>query len=303
LNLFSLPVNQLDFQTTSEIGPAVYPAAEVNENMQQLPDTPSLSKPESSRINGAHSHGPSSEQGKLNSANARLKHGAYSKRILMDGESAEGYELFKSTFINLFLPIDAFEAECVESMVTARWRIRRLEATEASNLNIALDSNKEKVAEKFEAIDALHERAIAVSDQMSSIDANTRVQERLHRIYDRNFKLLSNYRKQSGRKVPSPLSGDPVIQTTSSAPQPPIGDAPESTTAVLTDDPTENTASVQVAASLVSKVAMFLVIFVLSFLTPAPSSAKSRNSAGQPASFDSCRPAYVSFLGPKGSIK
>jgi hypothetical protein len=172
--------------------------------MHQPPDATTLSKAESSRINGAQSHGPSSDQGKLNSANARLKHGAYSKRILMDGESPEGYELFKSDFMNLFLPIDTFETECVESMVTSRWRIRRLESTEASNLNIALDTNKEKVAEAFDALDVVHERAIAVQDQMSAIDANTRVQERLHRIYDRSFKLLANYRKKSGRKIPAP---------------------------------------------------------------------------------------------------
>jgi hypothetical protein len=252
--------------------------------MHQPPDTHNLSKAESSRINGAQSHGPSSEQGKLNSANARLRHGAYSKRILMDGESPEGYELFKSNFITLFLPIDTFETECVESMVTARWRIRRLESTEASNLNIALDTNKEKVAEAFDALDVVHERAIAVQDQMSAIDANTRVQERLHRIYDRNFKLLANYRKQVGRKVTAPLSGNAVIDATPSAPEPPATDTPPSATAVLTNDPTEEAGPAQLAASLVAKVAVFLVVFALSFLIPVTSSAKSFESVATSSS-------------------
>jgi hypothetical protein len=256
--------------------------------MHQLPDTPKFSKAESSRINGAQSHGPSSEQGKLNSANARLRHGAYSKRILMDGESAEGYELLKSTFMSLFLPVDAFESECVESLVTARWRIRRLESTEASNLNIALDSNREKAAEAFDALDVVHERAIAVQNQMSAIDANTCVQERLHRIYDRNFRLLANYRKQAGRKMTAPLSGDPAIDAMPSVPEPRVTDAPPPATAVLTDDPTEKP-----AASLVAKVAMFLVIFALTFLTPVTSFAKSLQSIA-PAS---------AFYAPAGSTR
>jgi hypothetical protein len=246
--------------------------------MHQPPDTPKLSKSESSRINGAQSNGPSSEQGKLNSANARLKHGAYSKRVLMDGESSEGYDCFKNSFISLFRPIDPFETECVDSLVTARWRIRRLEATEAANLNIALDSNKEKLEATFDDVSPLQERAIAVQDQMPAIDASTRVQERLHRIYDRNFKLLANYRKKSGRTTPAPLSGDPVTEVTEtplSATEPPVADPPASASANLTDDPTAKAAATHVAASLVAKVAMVLVIFALLLLTPITSSAKS----------------------------
>jgi hypothetical protein len=237
--------------------------------MHQPPDTRTLSKAESSRINGAHSNGPSSTQGKLNSANARLKHGAYSKRILMDCESEEGYDFFKSTFVNLFLPADPFEAECVESMVTARWRIRRLEATEASNLNIALAANKEKVAETFEAIDIVHERAVAVQDQMAALDANTRVQERLHRIYDRNFKLLANYRKQSGRAVPvkAPAEPDPLPTTN------------------LTDEPTAEPSTSPSHASTIAKVAMLFVIFALLCLTPLTSSSKTIQSVAPSSAF------------------
>jgi hypothetical protein len=251
--------------------------------MHQTSDTPRLSKAESSRVNGALSSGPSSEQGKLNSANARLKHGAYSKRILMDGESAEGYESFQNSFFNLFLPVDPFEAECVESMVTARWRIRRLEASEAANLNIALDGNKEKVEAAFDAVSPLQERAIAVQDQMPAIDANTRVQERLHRIYERNFKLLANSRKKSGRQIPYPVSNEPLAEpthTVSPATEPPVAPVQPSESAILTDDPTEKAAPSHVAASLATKITMFLVIFALLLLKPVSPSSKSFASAG-----------------------
>jgi hypothetical protein len=270
--------------------------------MSNQPETPKLSKADSARKNGALSHGPKTKAGLANSANARLKHGAYSKRVLMDGESFEGYELFKGSFVNLFLPIDAFEAECVESMVTARWRIRRLESAETSNLNIALDANKEKVATTFDAIDTVHERAVAVQDQMSAIDANTRVQERLHRIYDRSFKLLANYRKQAGRKIPAPLSGDPLKDITGMAPPPtvpPVADPPASGTSILTDDPTEKPNSSPSAASLTAKAAILLVIFVISFLAPVTAFSKSLPSIASPSAFY----APVGSANPESAVK
>src|ERR1700752_66630 len=188
--------------------------------MHQQHEASNLSKAESARINGARSKGPVTPQGRANSANGNLKHGAYSKRILMEGENAEGYEFFKSTFVELFRPADAFQNECVESMVTPRWRIRRVPATQASNLNIALVSCKDEIAATFDEIDSAHERAVAVQSQMAAIEANTRVQERLHRIYARNYRLLARSRKTSGRDVPDsePVNSTPEPQAPPSTP-------------------------------------------------------------------------------------
>jgi hypothetical protein len=243
----------------------------------QSPETRNLTKAESARINGALSTGPKTDAGKANSANARLKHGAYSKRVLMDGESHEGYEIFKLGFVDLFIPVDTFEAECVEAMVTARWRIRRLEAAETSNLNIALDANKEEMEAKFETVVPLQERAVAIQGQISFIEANTRVQERLYRIYERNFKLLAGYRKTAGRKMPHPLSGDPLIKVADTPPPPatPPVDSPSSSAETnLTDDPTPTTAPSQVTPHLVTKIAMFLAIFSSLLLSPVRSFSK-----------------------------
>jgi hypothetical protein len=244
------------------------------------PEDPKLSKAESSRINGAHSTGPKTDEGRANSANAKLKHGAYSKRVLMDGESSEGYDIFKSSFLGYFLPTDPFETECVDAMVTARWRIRRLEATETANLNIALESNKEKVEAAFNGASPLQERAIAVQDQMSAIDASTRVQERLYRIYDRNYKLLSNHRRKSGRHMP--VSAPETLAEVTKPPvtEPPVSEPAGPTSAILTDDPTARTAAGPALASFAAKIAMFLVIFALLVLTPATSSSQSLKQTG-----------------------
>jgi hypothetical protein len=181
----------------------------------------------------------------------------------MDGESSEGYDIFKSSFLNYFVPSDPFETECVDAMVTARWRIRRLESTETANLNIALDANKVKVEAMFDEVSPLQERAIVVQEQMSAIDASTRVQERLYRIYDRNYKLLSNHRRKSGRHLPG--SGpEKSIDVT----EPPVTGPLPAADAVLTDDPTAKPVARYSAASLAAKIAMFLAIFALLLLRP-----------------------------------
>ena len=253
----------------------------------QPPETPKLSKAESARRNGALSTGPKTELGMVNSANARLKHGAYSKRVLMDGESPEGYDAFKFAFVDLFVPVDAFETECVDAMVTTRWRIRRLEAAETSNLNITLDSNKQKLEETYDGISPLQERSIAVQGQISHIDSNTRVQERLYRIYERNFKLLASYRQKCGRKMPDSLPSDPLVNA-ANIPQPaaeiPVADPPASDAANLTDDPKTNTASSPVG-SLIAKIAMFLVVFSSLFLAPVSCFSKSTQYVAPSSAF------------------
>jgi len=205
--------------------------------MSDTESKPKISKSESARLNGAKSRGPVTAEGRLNSANGNLKHGAYSRRVLMEGESQEGYDLFRSAFCDFFQPADPFEAECVDAMVSARWRIRRLESMETTTLDHAVIENKPAIDAKFESIDPLHERGVAVHSHLASLDASSRVQERLQRIYDRNYKLLAAHRRKSARAMPSP---EPPLQTTETAEaaEPPANPGKESSAATeLTNHP------------------------------------------------------------------
>lgn len=180
--------------------------------IDQQQQSEKLNKAESARINGSKSRGAVTEQGKRNSANGNLRHGAYSKRILVEGEDPQAYEFFKNTFFQEFKPSSPFECECVESMVTARWRIRRIEAAEARLLNIALLANKPAIDREYERIDILHERAIAIESKSDSLETLSRLQERLHRIYERNHKLLVNSRRKRASPTSSPALKQPSSQ-------------------------------------------------------------------------------------------
>jgi hypothetical protein len=224
--------------------------------MTQPPDTPKLNKAESARINGAKSTGATSPEGKLRAANGNLKHGAYSSRVIMDGEDPALYNVLRSYTLDIFKPQDAVEAEIVDVLINTRWRLRRMEAAETDSLNAAVLLNQPYVKAHFESIDVAHERALAIQSDSAHIERNTRVEERLHRIYEKNLKMLTNYRRKSGRS------------TTTIATEPPI-EAP-----VLTDPPNSRPSSGTPAASIIASIALFLVIFASLWMIPAGTAAQ-----------------------------
>jgi len=226
-------------------------------------DHPQKSKPtraESARINGSKSRGAITPEGKLRAAKGNFKHGAYSTRVVMEDENVEAYQELHDLYVGLFLPQDVFENECVINMINARWRLRRIEAAETANLNVAT------------------ERALATECDAAHIESMTRVEERLHRLYQRNYKLLCNYRQRFGRSMPVPLE--------SNAP------APQPSPSNLTDPPKTPPDSLPTAARILFKVALVLIIFATLFLVPARAAA----SEGSPSSIRSAVDRFCPFV-------
>ena len=285
-------------------------------NMSQNQETPKLTKAESARINGAKSHGATTPEGKLRAANGNLKHGAWSSRVLMEGENYENYQRLLDYFLELFDPMDTFEAECVVTMANTRWRIRRLERAETDALNAAVLLNRDSVQARFEAVDTRTERALAIVSDNINLDRNTRVEERLHRIYERNFKLLSNYRRKSGRSLPqAPATTSDSADSPSNNPDPSRDATPDSTettanpgnaTPLLTDPPKMEPAPAATPAAIISQVAMFLILFASLFLSAANATPPDLLSfPPQPAFYSSTRlPAASEALStPSGKRK
>jgi len=237
---------------------------------QENSEKPKLSKAESARINGSKSKGATTPEGKLRAAKGNFKHGAYSTRVVMEDENLEAFQNLYSFYLDLFLPQDIFEFECVTNMVNVRWRLRRIEAAETANLNAAVIINKPYVAAKFEKVDITTERALAMQDESAHMERMTRVEERLQRLYERNYKLLCNYRRKSGRPMPQSPDTQPEPETTPD-PQPEPSN--------LTDPPNSPSETPSTAAGIVSKIALILVIFAILLLFPHRTAAKSDVSA------------------------
>ena len=83
---------------------------------------------------GAKSRGPITPQGKLNSANARLRTGPLARTILLEGESAEHFAQLLESLTNELNPETDIEISLVESLAIARWRQRRIQSIERAAL-------------------------------------------------------------------------------------------------------------------------------------------------------------------------
>jgi hypothetical protein len=159
------------------------------------------SRAESSRINGAKSTGPRTDEGKRRSAYNRTTHGMRSSRVVLPNESREIYNELHALFFDLFAPRDIFENECVSNMVNARWFIRRLEAATTANIEIAMADSRSAIAGNYQNVTAAHEHAFAfrkMAQMKGHSDILGRYEDRQHRVFDRSYRLLAKHRGKQG---------------------------------------------------------------------------------------------------------
>jgi hypothetical protein len=83
-----------------------------------------------SRINGALSHGPTSEEGKAKSSLNALKTGLTGRTVLLPSEDAALYEAHLAQFRDRYQPVGEQELALVQSLADTHWRLARIPALE-----------------------------------------------------------------------------------------------------------------------------------------------------------------------------
>ena len=83
-----------------------------------------------SRVNGALSHGPTSETGKATSSLNALKTGLTGRTVLLPSEDAALYEAHLASFRELYQPVGDQELALVQSLADTHWRIARIPSLE-----------------------------------------------------------------------------------------------------------------------------------------------------------------------------
>jgi hypothetical protein len=83
-----------------------------------------------SRINGALSHGPTSETGKATSSLNALKTGLTGRTVLLPSEDAALYEAHLAQFQQRYQPVGDQELALVQSLADTYWRIARIPSLE-----------------------------------------------------------------------------------------------------------------------------------------------------------------------------
>jgi len=120
-------------------------------------------KSETSRINGAKSHGPKTPEGKEASSRNSLKHGLTSRKtFILQSESVDDYRAMVAEHIAIHQPATPPEKELVQQMAIARWRIRRFVAAETVLFDCEMIRNEAAVNKEFATTDADVHLAMAI---------------------------------------------------------------------------------------------------------------------------------------------
>jgi hypothetical protein len=169
---------------------------------------PSELKSETSRINGAKSHGPKTPEGKETSSRNSLKHGHTTRStILLQCESPDEFEAFLAEHIEIHQPVTAPEKELVDQMAIARWRMRRFVAAETVLLDCEMIRNQAAVQKEFATLDADVHIAMAIrslADDSRSLSLMSRYEARHQRTHDKAYAALRELQK-ARTSQPTPL--------------------------------------------------------------------------------------------------
>jgi hypothetical protein len=162
----------------------------------QSPDTPTRTRAEISRANGAKSKGPKTPEGKAISSRNATRHGLTAKQVVLPEESPITYRTLLRSYIAQFKPETPFELDLVSVMAVSRWRLRRLVAIETNMLTNKLESRREAI-EQFVENPHRDKKLAWIFEGMSSGPAlalAARYEGGLSRVFDRAFKQLQALR-------------------------------------------------------------------------------------------------------------
>lgn len=90
------------------------------------PSTRSPAQKEASRLNGRHSHGPKTEQGKERSSRNAISHGLRAVRTLLPDESPTEYQRHLDDWLASLKPGSPAEADIAANIADLHWKLERL---------------------------------------------------------------------------------------------------------------------------------------------------------------------------------
>lgn len=201
-----------------------------------------LNKADQARINGAKSRGPVTEEGKAKVSQNGTKHGGYSSRIIIKGESEEAYQALHRNYWDFYNPTNQSEADAVQDIITNLWKIRRFEAMETDYFKLA-DAYFQDHEDYQQAGPAAQHRACFdyLIRHQPSFEVCAKFLDRYQRAHARAIRTLDRIRKAAGKpkvtadpsEVENEIEKDPpsnTPQTETSKRQPPQNHEQSTTT-------------------------------------------------------------------------
>src|SRR5690349_2350887 len=95
---------------------------------------PTLSKSQSSRANGAKSHGPKTDAGKQRSSQNAIKHGLTSQTLVLPSEDPADFQRLLDSYLQQLRPTGPVQLDLVHQIVASKWRLNRIALIETQLL-------------------------------------------------------------------------------------------------------------------------------------------------------------------------
>ena len=168
------------------------------------------SQQEASRQNGAHSQGPKTQEGRLNSSKNAYKHGAYATSLLMWGDDEDAFRRLENDLKNRYNPQGEIENVIFHQMLAAAWRLQRIPPSDVSMFNIQMQRMSAAIDAQFETVTPMGRYALAFNAMHQFGDGPSRLARQERRL----FKQYLEYRKeleylQANRPDPEPPAAEP----------------------------------------------------------------------------------------------
>jgi hypothetical protein len=158
-------------------------------------------KSATARLNGAKSRGPRTAAGLEKSARNSLCHGFTARKsVLLACENPEEFQQILNEYTSIYAPATPAEADLVDEMVAARWRIRRLWTIETSLMDARMIRQRATVDATDPGIQ-LAEAFRSLADDSRSLALASRYESRLHRVHERAYQTLRELQEARDSKI------------------------------------------------------------------------------------------------------
>lgn len=212
------------YQPLTKIHPRIPPTRMLSSPREER--RTNMTRAEASRLNGAKSRGPVTEEGKQRSSLNALRHGltaAKDKAFVCQNEDQAAWDSIYEDFVARFAPIGPVEHDLIAELTQARWRLRRSSTIETGVLDHEMDRQSASLETRYEQVDECSRISLAfehIARNNRTIDVLSRYEARARRGFERTLTQLTQLqnmrRQQDSQNAILPNEPETTTETRSS---------------------------------------------------------------------------------------
>ena len=173
---------------------------------------PTEKQSSASRINGAKSKGPVSVEGRARSSQNAIRHGLSAQAVVLHGEESADFGQLRDSYVQRFQPADQAEMDLVETLVSSRWRLRRIPMLEVQVFENIHYRHQARIENELDDTAPFNMRmgwVFMEAAKGKSLSLLQRYEGQLTRTYERSLKALQTLQKARLAALTQELQNEP----------------------------------------------------------------------------------------------